>query len=618
MKASQIIPTHSVLLRTDGGEGPAAWRLFHSPQFVICATAVEDVAPCLEELERAVAGGCHAAGFIAYEAAPAFDSALVTHAPTTVPLLWFGLYDRPEMVAGLPKSDSEEVSACLWESEMTEAAYLSAVERIKHYIAEGHTYQVNLTHRLRSCLQVEPYGFFRSLYRAQPVPYPAYLDLGRYVICSLSPELFFRLQGRRIFSRPMKGTAMRGRWWEEDERHAAWLADSPKNRAENAMIVDMIRNDLGRIAEKGSVEVEKVFQVERYRTLFQMTSTVAARTDASIREVLRALFPCASVTGAPKVRTMQIIRELEVGPRGVYTGCIGYLSPSREALFNVAIRTAVIDTEDGRIEYGTGGGITWDSSATDESVECRLKVSVLERRDPEFSLLETLLWDGRKYRLLDGHLRRLKRSADYFGYPIDLRAVSRTLEEASKPYALRLARVRLLVDESGRATCESHLFERPRPRPTCRLALACRPVDSSDRFLYHKTTHRTVYETARAASPGFDDVLLWNERGEITESTIANVVMRFGDRLVTPLVSAGLLPGVFRKRLLERRVIREESVPIEALASATAVYLINSVRGWVRASLHDPHGILRSDGFRRDTMFPDEEASSKPCCLDPR
>lgn len=618
MKARRIIPTYSVLLRTDGAEGPVAWRLFHSPRFMICATAVEDVVPCLHELERAVAGGCHAAGFIAYEAAPAFDKALVTHAPTTVPLMWFGLYDPPETVAELPKSDSDELPACHWESQMSEAAYLSAVEKIKDYIAEGHTYQVNLTHRLRSRLQIEPYGFFRSLYRAQPVPYAAYLDLGRYAICSLSPELFFRLEGRRIISRPMKGTAGRGRWWEEDERRAAWLADSPKNRAENAMIVDMIRNDLGRIAEKGSVDVEKVFQVERYRTLFQMTSTVAARTDASVCEVLRALFPCASVTGAPKVRTMQIIRELEVGPRGVYTGCIGYVSPSRKALFNVAIRTAVVDAEDGRIEYGTGGGITWDSSATDESMECRLKVSVLERPDPEFSLLETLLWNGRKYRLLDGHLRRLKRSADYFGYPIDLRAAGRTLEEASKPYALRLARVRLLVDETGKATCESHLFEQCRPRPTCRLALACRPVDSSDRFLYHKTTHRTVYETARAASPGFDDVLLWNERGEITESTIANVVLRFGDRLVTPPISAGLLPGVFRERLLERRVIREESMPIEALASATAVYLVNSVRGWVRASLHDPHGILRSVGSQRDTMPSNEEASSEPCGLDPR
>ena len=395
VKARQIIPAHSVLLRADGGEGPVAWRLFHSPRSIISATAVEDVTACLEELERAVAGGCHAAGFIAYEAAPAFDSALVTHSPTTVPLLWFGLYDRPETIAELPKSDSDEVPACLWESEMTGAAYLAAVERIRRYIAEGHTYQVNLTHRLGSRVQVEPYAFFRSLYRAQPVPHAAYLDLGRYVICSLSPELFFRLQGRRIISRPMKGTAMRGRWWEEDERYAAWLADSPKNRAENAMIVDMIRNDLGRIADKGSVEVEEVFRVERYRTLFQMTSTVAA-------------------------------------------------------------------------------------------------------------------------------------------------------------------------------------------------------------------------------SPDFDDVLLWNERGEITESTIANVVIRLGDRLVTPPVSAGLLPGVFRERLLERQVIREEPVPLEALASATAVYLVNSVRGWVRASVHDPHGILRSDGFQRDTMLPNEEASSKPFCLDPR
>jgi len=583
----RINTAHSVLFRCDGGDGQVTWRLFHSPRSVIHATRIGDVVPCLGEVERAVADGCHAAGFIAYEAAPAFDDALVAHPPMELPLLWFGLYDRMETMAGLPGNDCGEVPVCCWESQMAEAAYLSAVEKTRQYIARGHTYQVNLTQRLHSSVRVDPYAFFRLLYRSQPVPYAAYLNLGRYVICSLSPELFFRLQERRIVSRPMKGTAPRGRWWEEDERQAAWLAGSPKNRAENAMIVDMIRNDLGRIAEKGSVEVEDVFRVERYRTLFQMTSTVAACTHAPVSEILRALFPCASVTGAPKVRTMQIIRELEVGPRGVYTGCTGYISPSREALFNVAIRTAVIDTEAGRIEYGTGGGITWDSLATDESAECRLKASVLDRREPEFSLLETILWDGHRYRLLDGHLRRLRRSAEYFGYPIDWHVVGEALTEASKAHGLQSGRVRLLVDETGRVTCKSQPFERCHPRPAWRLALTHHHIDSSNRFLYHKTTQRAIYDAARAASPDCDDVLLWNEREEVTESSVANIVVRLGDRLVTPPISAGLLPGVFREHLLRRRIVEEQSVFLSDLSRASAIYLVNSVRGWIRATMLD-------------------------------
>jgi len=587
MNDTQNIPVGSVVLRAEDARGGGGWRLFRRPNSIISCRRVGEVLACLDEAERAVARGHHVAGFITYEAASAFDDALVTRPPGDLPLMWFGVYGRPETIATLPECNCHSVPLCTWEPEMAEAAYLSAVERIRQYIAEGHTYQVNLTQRLHSNVRVDPYAFFRSLYRSQPVPYAAYLNLGRYVICSLSPELFFRLQERRIVSRPMKGTAPRGRWWEEDERQAAWLAGSPKNRAENAMIVDMIRNDLGRIAEKGSVEVEEVFRVERYRTLFQMTSTVAACTDAPVSEILRALFPCASVTGAPKVRTMQIIQELEVGPRGVYTGCIGYISPSREALFNVAIRTAVIDTAAGRIEYGTGGGITWDSLATDESKECRLKACVLSRREPEFSLLETILWDGHKYRLLDGHLRRLRRSAEYFGYPIDWHAVGEALTEASKAHGLQSGRVRLLVDETGKVTCESRPFERCHPRPAWRLALTHHHIDSSNRFLYHKTTQRATYDAARAASPDCDDVLLWNEREEVTESSVANIVVRLGDRLVTPPISAGLLPGVFREYLLRRRIVEEQSVFLSDLSRASAIYLVNSVRGWIRATMLD-------------------------------
>jgi para-aminobenzoate synthetase/4-amino-4-deoxychorismate lyase len=618
MNADKSIPLNSVLLRADRREGDAAWLLFRSPLSVISTSRIDDVLLCLADVESAVARGYHAAGFISYEAAPAFDSALTTRPPGELPLLWFGVYDRPDPIDQLPAASHGDLPAISWRPEMDEPAYRSAVEAIKSYIADGHTYQVNLTQRLHARGSLDPYALFCSLYRAQPVPYAACFDAGRHAVCSLSPELFFYLRGRRIISRPMKGTAPRGRWWQEDQDHARNLADSPKDRAENAMIVDMIRNDLGRIAEQGSVEVEQVFTIERYRTLFQMTSTVSARTDASVSEILRALFPCASVTGAPKVRTMQIIRELELSPRGVYTGCVGYIAPSREALFNVAIRTAVVDRQTGRIEYGTGGGITWDSVASAESRECRLKASVLDCLWPEFSLLETILWDGGKYRLLDGHLRRIERSAEYFGYLFDRRETAGRLAEAAAGFETRPRRVRLLVDERGGITIESRPFERSRPRATWRVALARHPVDSTSPFLYHKTTHRTVYDEARADSPGVDDVVLWNERGELTESTIANVVVRFGEHLVTPPIEAGLLAGVFRERLLDRGVIREQRIPVESLASATAIYLANSVRGWIPVRLFDPHGLMRADAAADDRIPSHEEAPTEPVSLDPR
>lgn len=591
-------PVNSVLMRSTGDDGRAGWRLFRSPLAVIRASSLDEILPCLARIERAVAEGYHAAGFISYEAAPAFDDALTTCRPGEVPLLWFGLYERPQLLADLPPAAAALAELPSWRPELDEEAYRLAVERIKNYIADGHTYQVNLTQRLRSQFRADPYDLFRLLFRAQPVPYAAFLDVGTHVVCSLSPELFFRLRGRRITCRPMKGTAERGRWWEEDVTQAARLARSPKDRAENAMIVDMIRNDLGRVAERGSVRVASVFDVERYRTLFQMTSTVTADTDASVSDILRALFPCASVTGAPKVRTMEIIRELEVGPRGVYTGSIGCISPGREALFNVAIRTAVIDRTDGRIEYGTGSGITWDSLALCESRECGLKASILTVDWPSFSLLETMLWRRGGYYLLERHLDRLAKTAEYFGYPLDRCFVRQELSRASTAFGSGRARVRLLIAEDGRVAVEARPFEAVRPRPVWRVAIARCCVDSSDRFLYHKTTHRRVYETALAATPGFDDVLLWNERGEVTESTIANVVVRLGGQLVTPPVSAGLLAGVFRGRLLDRGIVREQSVALDDLRRAESVYLVNSVRGWLRAELADPNGILRAEPVR--------------------
>ena len=568
------------------------WLHFSNPNHIITTDRIEDVTRCLVEIERQTDSGMYAAGFISYEAASAFDDALTTHRGSDVPLLWFGIYGKPEIrdlsLTGEPWFVGQ------WKPSVTRAEYSAAIDAVREHIARGDTYQVNYTFRLNAAFTGDPWSMFRDLAASQQAEYSAYTDTGRFAVCSASPELFFQLSDGRITSRPMKGTAARGLTTAEDREQAAWLAASEKNRAENVMIVDMIRNDLGRVAEIGSVRVPQLFSIERYPTVLQMTSTVVADTSASPGEILAAVFPCASITGAPKAETMCIITELETTPRGVYTGAIGYIGPGRHMRFNVAIRTAVVDRETATVEYGVGGGITWDSAADDEYEECVMKSRVLTERRPEFSLLESLLWtpdDG--YALLDFHIDRLTDSAEYFGYPVNADEVRRellTFTQSLRTFAQLLPaqrhKVRLLISADGTITVEGAEIGET-PQKPLRVAPAAEPVSSFDRFLYHKTTNRSTYEKALASFPDCGDVILWNERGEVTESTRANVVVDFGGVLCTPPVSSGLLAGTYRRMLLDEGRITERVITKEELAEADAVYLVNSVRGWMPVELVD-------------------------------
>jgi para-aminobenzoate synthetase/4-amino-4-deoxychorismate lyase len=429
-------------------------------------------------------------------------------------------------------------------------------------------------------------ALYERLCLAQRSAFCAYVDPGEgRTIVSASPELFFRANGRELELRPMKGTRPRGRWPDEDRALAEELAASPKDRAENLMIVDLLRNDAGRVAEFGSVRVERLYQVERYETVHQMTSTLRARLrrDAGLADVFRALFPCGSVTGAPKVRTMQIIRELEPSPRGVYCGAIGFVSPG-EAVFSVGIRTLLLDAEAGTAELGVGSGITYDSDAAAEYRECWAKAAFVRLEPAEFRLLETMLWepDGGWF-LLDGHLDRMAASAEYFGYAFDRDDAVRRLAAAARGFARGPLRVRLRLDREGSMEIEAA----PRlssPEPA-RVAIAPEPVDSRDPLLYHKTTRRAEYDRRAASRPDCDDVLLVNERGELTESAIANLVVRLDGALWTPPLECGLLPGVFRAHLLARGEIRERVLYPADLARAEEVWLINSVRKWRRAEI---------------------------------
>ncbi|MEJ2246618.1 MAG: chorismate-binding protein [Acidobacteriota bacterium] len=547
------------------------WLCFKRPLGIVEARSIGDVLPALADIEAQVRDhGRYAAGFISYEAAGAFDSAICTKKAEDFPLLWFGLYPPPEEFR-LQEPDYD--AYCLGNKipSVSHSEYFHAISRIKEHIHSGDTYQVNYTFQLKIPFSGDPWNLFLAMVRAQSPGYAAWIDTGRFAICSASPELFFSLDGKRLICKPMKGTVKRGRTLKEDESFALWLQNSTKNRAENLMIVDMIRNDLGRIADAGSVGVDRLFDVERHPTLWQMTST---------------LFPCASITGAPKIRTTNIIADLERSARNIYTGSIGFIGPEQRAQFNVAIRTAVVDRITGTARYGTGGGIVWDSASQDEYTEAILKARVLTEQRPDFSLLESLLWtreDG--YFLLDYHMRRLADSAAYFDYSVKIQDIKESLYEKASTFSNMPRKVRLLASRNGCVEISSaSLMPEPLTKKL-KVKLAAAPVYSSDPFLYHKTTCRQVYESAQQDCPDCDDVLLWNERQELTESCVANIVVAINGKLYTPTITSGLLAGVFRAWLLDQGAIQERVLHVSDLKNCTKIYLINSVRKWQDAML---------------------------------
>ena len=525
--------------------------------------------------------GLHAVGFLTFEAASAFGLPVGELDPR-VPCAWFGLFE-PRMVreVGVPERAGAYRVSDLTPS-LDAAAFSRAFARIKEHLAEGNSYQVNFTLQLTGRFEGDAASLFADLTEAQRGSYGAYIDLGDVVVASASPELFFAFEGLDVVTRPMKGTARRGLTLDEDRAIGAALAASEKERAENVMVVDMFRNDLGRVAEVGSVTVPRLFSVERYPNVWQMTSDVRARSMAPLEEVFAALFPSASVTGAPKRRTMEILQELEGRPRGLYTGAIGYVPPDGLARFNVAIRTALIDRARGAISFGVGSGVVWDSNAESEYAECLLKGSVLTSRPEAFSLLETMRWTpGEGCLLVERHLARLESAAEYFGVPVDRAAVLGVLDALSGDVPLR---VRLLVSQRGEVTLQTVPFVAV--GGPLRVCLSASPIDDQDPFLYHKTTRRELYDSEWQKfhdALGADEVIYLNERDELAEGSRTTIFIERDGVLLTPQASAGLLPGTLRADLLQSGRAREARLTLADLQRASAVYLGNSVRGLVPA-----------------------------------
>ncbi len=591
-------------------------RLFTEPLRVLQTHQLSELPGLFAEIEAAIAAGFHAAGYFAYECGPFFEptaapvesiAAILHPVPllATQPIAWFGIYKQPILFdhrAGdflhaeppkrvqrfaTPASDTQAPSCSL---EIDQAAYAARVEAILEKIRAGDIYQLNFTCSLGVHAPGSSAALYRRLRARQPAPYAAFLHTEPdQRILSFSPELFFHLQNegkKRITTRPMKGTTPRGRTTSEDRAAANFLRNDPKNCAENVMIVDLLRNDLGRVCNYGTVETRDLFAVERYPTLWQMTSTVTGelRPDATFQQILRALFPSGSVTGAPKVRAMQLISELESGPRGVYTGAIGFFSP-QESIFSVAIRTLSLNGHTGSM--GVGSGIVIDSDPAAEWDECQLKAQFLTQTDhrfpTDFSLVETLLWDG-SYPLIELHLSRLADSAAYFGFPCERWEVRAALLAEEATFSDRRPRkVRLLLSPDGvlQISCEILPEKAADPKPL-RVTLSPHRTDSLDPMFFHKTTHRPLYIEAFAAATqaGYDEILFLNERGEVTECSNHNVFIERAGRLVTPPIECGLIPGVHRQLILQTHpTASQRRLTLDDLCNADAVFLSNAVRG---------------------------------------
>ena len=571
--------------------------LFLNPVGTISAIKLNDLPELFRKIEDALANGFHVAGFLSYECGYHFErfDGVELSLPA-IPLAWFGVYASPiiydhanarfERAAPLlpTESSQQETRAPFTESAtltISEDEYRAKILKIKQYIQAGETYQVNFTDSVSAHTTSTAASAFAALSQSQPVAYSAFLNVAGHHILSLSPELFFRIDEGRITTRPMKGTMPRGLDTTEDLQQSIKLQNDPKNRSEHVMIVDLLRNDLGRICKMGSVQVEDIFSIEKYETLLQMTSTVSGtlKPGLSYYDIFKGIFPSGSITGAPKIRTMQIIHELEQKPRGIYTGAIGFISPNRSSVFNVAIRTLAL--KNGNAQMGVGGGIVADSDPAEEYRECLLKAGFLTRPPRNFQLIETMLWENAELLFLPMHLKRLQDSAAYFNFPFDrINLLARISDTTHQLQIGERYRIRLLLDSSGNVTLTPTKLTAETSTGLVRISK--KNTHSTDVFLRHKTTHREQYEReyAQARVGGFDEVIFTNERGEVTEGAISNVFIRQEGKLRTPPLSSGVLPGIYRRHLLETNAQAEERVlSVQDLESADSIFICNSVRG---------------------------------------
>lgn len=548
---------------------------FCHPLQIIQTHQLEQVADCFQKLQQAIKQGYYIAGFVSYEAAPAFIPYLATHFKSAIPLLWFGVYkqpvEKPQLLMQQPLTELPN-----WQIDTTRNEYQQAIQTIHNEIGAGNVYQVNYTVRLNTPFNPKhSYAYYQKIRQAQQADYCAYLDMGDFQLLSASPELFFHWKNDIITTKPMKGTIARGKTLAEDKQQTAILANSSKDQAENLMIVDLLRNDLSKIADLNSIKVPELFSIEKYPTVLQMTSTITANTkpNNNLFDIFKALFPCGSITGAPKASAMQTIKDLETTPRGAYCGAIGFVAPNNEATFNVAIRTIQVNTQKQQANYGVGGGITWDSTYGAEYAEVLTKAKILTTSQLPKQLLESLLLVDGNYFLLSLHLKRLKNSAEYFNFIFNYQQIKNNLLILAKQNPTGQFKVRLLLDKTGQIISEASPIELV--STSLKASWASEVMNRQNTLLYHKTTNRDFFPKATADN----EYLLTNEKGEVTEFVNGNLIILSQGKWLTPPISSGLLAGTLRQWLLSKKYINEKVLYRKDIEQAEQILFINSVRG---------------------------------------
>ena len=533
-----------------------------------------EVADLLAQVESYQEQGYYVVGYVSYEAAPAFEKKLAVHkAPLLAEyLLYFTVHDRVE-TSPIPLTYEEVDLPSKWREQTSAEDYEKAISKIHHHLRQGDTYQVNYTVQLKQDLSANPFAIYNRMVVEQEAGYNAYVEHDEMAVISMSPELFFEQNDRELTTRPMKGTTKRGLTDDEDLKEAAWLEQDPKNRSENMMIVDLLRNDMNRISEVGSEHVERLCQVEQYSTVWQMTSTIKSqlRPDVDLVEIFRSLFPCGSITGAPKIATMEIIKNLEPQPRGVYCGTIGLLLPNGRRIFNVAIRT--IQLHQGKAVYGVGGGITWDSTWESEYREVHQKAAVLYRKQARFKLITTGKISQKRLLFEDQHLERLTKASRYFAFPFDPEDLRQKIEmECQACDSHQDYRLRIFLSKSGEMELSRQILA-PLSPSFCKAKLCLQEADLNQSFIYFKTTHRPHL------SLGEQEKIYHNKSGELLETSIGNLVLKIAGKLYTPPVRLGILPGIYRQHLLETGQVEEKVLTVPDLDQAEAIYGCNAVRG---------------------------------------
>ena len=548
--------------------------LFTKPIKELKTKNLDQVEALLREVEAYQEKGFYAVGYVSYEAAPAFEKKFAVHPAPLLGeyLLYFTIHEEVETLP-FPEDYEDVDLPANWKEEVEAPAYQEAIETIHHHIRQGDTYQVNYTVQLSQELKSDPFAIYNRLVVEQKAHYNAFIQHDDVSILSISPELFFEQDDRLLTTRPMKGTTRRGLTNQADLQEAAWLKADPKNRAENMMIVDLLRNDMNRISEIGSEQVTRLCQVEQYSTVWQMTSTIESRlrSEIDLVQTFRALFPCGSITGAPKISTMEIIQKTEKAPRGVYCGTIGILLPRGKRIFNVAIRT--LQMQGGQAIYGVGGGITWDSKWESEYQETKQKSAVLYRQEPRFELLTTGRIHQGELTFLEQHLTRLREASRYFAYPYDEAKLLKKLQEELAHLDLNLDyRCRIALQKNG--TFHLVITElTDLPASYLQAQLTEQKLDLATPFTYFKTSQRDHLSQSER------EQIFHLPDGTLLETTIGNLVLEIEGQLYTPPAHLPLLDGIYRRHLLETQQVEEKLLTLNDLTDADRIYACNALRG---------------------------------------